>query len=81
MYESPHSDCSMPDLSPHKAHTGIQICQAQQVRKLRFIMLGTYNQARAVLHPVPYIQLVGTTSKLLFLPWLSNTVTGAQTAL
>lgn len=41
VHESSHPDCYMPDLSPHKAHSGIQICQAQQVRKLRLTMLGT----------------------------------------
>lgn len=45
MHESSHPDCSTPDLSLRKAHTGIQICQAQQVRELRLIMLGTYNRA------------------------------------
>lgn len=30
---------------------------------------------------MPYIQLVGTISKVLFLLWLSSTVTGAQTTL
>lgn len=35
VHESSHPHCSMPDLSPHKAHKGIQICQAQQVRGLR----------------------------------------------
>jgi len=52
VHESSHSDCSMPDLSSHKAHTGIQICQA---RKLRLITLGRYHQAGQELLRAQYL--------------------------
>lgn len=45
VHESPRAHCSMPDPSPHNTLSGIQICQAQQVRKLNLTVFGTYNQA------------------------------------
>lgn len=41
----------MPDLSPHKAYTGIQICQAQQIRGLTLCRAHKIGQGRSC--PVP----------------------------
>lgn len=81
VHESSHPGCSMPDLLPHKAHTGIQICQAQQVRKLRLTVSGTYNQAvQELLHAQYFIfNFLGLSQNFYFYICFPA-VTGAQTA-
>lgn len=82
VHESSHPDCYMPDLSPHKAHSGIQICQAQQVRKLRLTMLGTYSQAVQELLYAQYFMFnfLGLSQNFYFYIGFPA-VTGVQTAL
>lgn len=58
----------MPDLSPHKAHTGIQICQAQPVRGWDYVVYIKSDRAGATQYLIFNLLNI---SKLLFLYWLS----------